>query len=126
MHELRILLIGRSPVLADAIRPALSRLLPNLRFHWIPEYRDAVTEMEQGGAAASLICVQGPQDAARVAEVLQAVQARHLSVPVFVIAPEPDVSQRFRLFELGPTGLLPVPVSPVRRIVDTATAAALN
>ena len=117
VNELRILLVGRSPVFADTIRPALSGLLPNLRFHAIPKYRDAVAEMERGGVAATLVCLRGPQDAARVAEVLRAVRARHLSVPVFVIALEPENAQRFRLLELGAKSLLPVPVSRVRRAV---------
>ena len=124
MNELRILLVGRSPVLADTIRPALSGLLPNVGFHSIPEFQDAVAEMERGGVAAILLCVQGPQDRAHVAEVLQAAQARHLTVPLFVIAPDPDDCQRFRLLELGAKSLLPVPVPAVRRAIDSTAVAA--
>lgn len=124
VNELRILLVGRSPMLADTIGPALSGLAPNLGFHSIPEYQDAVAEMERGGVAATLVCVQGPQDTANVAEVLRAVQARHLSVPVFVIALEPKNTQQFRLLELGAKSLLPVSVSRVRRAVAPAAVAA--
>jgi hypothetical protein len=114
MPEFRVLLVGQSPLLAETIGPALAGLWPDVNFHAIPKHEDAVAEMERGGVGAGLVCLLGPQDEAQAAEVMQAVQARHLSVPVFVIAPEPDDVQSFRLFELGPTWILPVPFSAVR------------
>jgi DNA-binding NtrC family response regulator len=118
--QLRILLVGRSPRFAEVIRPVLSGLLPDFEFQAIPEYLDSVKEMEQGGIAASLVDVQEPQDEARVAELLQALQVWHLSVPVFVITPEPNVFQRLRLFELGALDCLswPVDVSRLAALID--------
>lgn len=120
MSELRILLVGRSPEFSDVMQPALSGLLPGIGVQAVAECPEALAEMERGAVAAGLVSLQHPQDEAPVAELLRAVHARRLAVPVFVIAPEPDVYQRLRMLELGAVDCLswPVDASRLAALID--------
>lgn len=120
MDEPRILLVGRPDLSPDAIGPALGEVLPEFEIQSVSEYRDALAEMERGGVAASLMFLDGPQAENQIAEVLQAIQARDFSVPVFVFTFQEDVYQRLRMLELGALDCLawPVDVTRLAALID--------
>ena len=120
MDELKILLVGQSAMLADVIKPGLSVFLPGFKFQMVPRPENALQEMETGRVVASLAFVQDSSDEAPVAALLDAIQARHLSVPVFVITSEDDVYQRLRFFEWGAVDCLgwPVDLSRLAALID--------
>ncbi|MCU0874454.1 MAG: response regulator [Pirellulaceae bacterium] len=110
MDELRVLLVGQSTMLAEVIAPELSVSLPKFRFQAVARARDALPEMATGRVIASLAFVRDSTDEAAVAELLHAVQAKRLSVPVFVITSEDDVFQRLRFLEWGAVDCLGWPL----------------
>ncbi len=120
MDELKVLLVGQSQTLADVIEPGLLVILPNFKFQRIAGPEDALLEMETGRIVSSLAFVQEPSDEVPVAALLQAVQARRLTVPVFVITSADDVYQRLRFFEWGAVDCLawPVDLSRLAALID--------
>jgi DNA-binding NtrC family response regulator len=120
MDELKVLIIGHSPLLADVIEPKLASLLPNFKVQAVLKPMDALPEMEQGRVIASLAFVQEPADESVVAALLHDLQSNHLVIPVFVITSEDDVYQRLRFFEWGAVDCQawPIDLSRLAALID--------
>jgi DNA-binding NtrC family response regulator len=120
MNELRVLLIGQSPLLTDVIKPKLAGLLPHFKVQVVANPSGALPEIEQGQVIASLAFVQEPADEAVVAALLHDLQSNHLAMPVFVITSEDDVYQRLRFFEWGAVDCQawPIDLSRLAALID--------
>lgn len=120
MDELNILLIGRSPALAEAVKPSLGALLPKFLLRSLPDSLGALPEIEQFRALACVAFVEDADDETSLAALLHDLQTRHLPIPVFVITAQNDVYQRLRFFEWGAVDCLswPADLSRLAALID--------
>ena len=120
MDDHKILLVGKSDVLAESVQPELDRLLPGFRSRIVTSTHNVLHEISDGGVVACLAYVEDPSDENAVLALLHEVGGKLLNVPVFVILSDGDVYRRLRFFEYGAVDCLdwPIDLSRLAALID--------
>ena len=116
----KILLVGKSDVLADSIQPELGRLLPGFRSQIVPAAQDVLDEIADPEVVACLAFVNDPSDEKAVLALLHGIGGKLLGVPVFTILSDDDIYRRLKFLEYGAADCLdwPADLQRVAAMID--------